>query len=556
LINFDRVYTDILVVGGGAAAALAAIRATEKGVRAILMTKSGFPSGASVMARSGFQAAMGHSDPADSPEVHYQDTMKAGSGLNSPALVRRMCEDIVRIVGDLDNWGVDLIKDGEKFSQRHRVGCTYPRHLHHYDTTGKAIMQTLKDHVVKRGIPVLAHNMVVDIFSDGGDVCGALALDYESGKFTVVEAPAVIIAAGGAGWLYAVTDNSPMMTGDGYALALRQGLPLIDMEMIDFQLQVCHPPEIKRYPPNSSAWIAAGACFYNGLGERFMRRHQPGTLEKSSRAMINRAVGIELHEGRGTKNGGVYLDLSAIPPEDLPQIGPSIYGTFARNGIDLSYQPMELAPGAHTFLGGVLIREDGSTEIGGLYAAGEVAGGVHGANRLGGNAVTDPLVFGDLAGSAAADYIAGCKPKAVPDTEAGDRIAAALEMTRRSSGVSPREAAQKVQAIMHENVGIVRSASRLSRAIQALDEIAAEVIPALSAGGNSARAAAMDLRRGLEVINMVAAGKAIAMSALARQESRGAHYRLDFPKPGGEEWSKHVGIRLAGGKYTIEYFTV
>lgn len=554
--NFERLTTDVLVIGGGAAAAMAAIRAKDKGAGVVMVTKSGFPSGASVMARSGFQAAMGHSDPADSPEVHYNDTMKAGAGLNCPALVRRLTSDIIRIVGDLERWGVDLVREGGRFSQRHRVGCTYPRHLHHYDTTGKALMKTLKEQVVARGIPVMTHSMAAEILSDGEKTCGALVLDYEQSSWIVVESGAVVIATGGAGWVYAVTDNSPMMTGDGYALAIRRGLTLIDMEMIDFQLQVCHPQAIRRYPPNSSAWIAAGARFFNGFGERFMKVHQPETLEKSSRAMINRAVGIELHEGRGTRNGGVYLDLSSIPSEDIPKIGPSIYNTFLKNGIDLSCQPMELAPGAHTFLGGILIKDDGSTEIPGIFAAGETAGGVHGANRMGGNAVTDPLVFGDLAGTAAADYAARQRKSVLPDGEIERLISPSREMANRDSGTDPGEVTRRVQQIMHENVGIVRSEDRLENALSALEELEFGALPLLSAGGRTGRRVGLELRRCLEAVNMVAAAGAIARAALFRRESRGAHYRLDCPQSGGEEWLRHVGVRLEGGKIKSELIDI
>lgn len=214
-----------------------------------------------------------------------------------------------------------------------------------------------------------------------------------------------------------------------------------------------------------------------------MKVHQPETFEKSSRAMINRTVGIELHEGRGTRNGGVYLDLSSIPREDIPRIGPSICNTFLKNGIDLFYQPMELAPGAHTFLGGILIKEDGSTEMPGIYAAGETAGGVHGANRLGGNAVTDPLVFGDLAGTAAADYAAVKRKSVLPDGEIERLISPAREIASRVSGADPGDVARRVQQNMHENVGIVRSEDRLEIALTALEELESEALPLLSAGG-------------------------------------------------------------------------
>ncbi|WP_231702691.1 FAD-binding protein [Desulfocucumis palustris] len=549
----QKLSTDVLVIGGGAAAAMAALRANEKGAATLLMSKSSFPSGSSPMARSGFQAAVGHSDPADSPEIHCQDTLKVGGGLNNPGLVSRLSREIIRIVDDLEKWGIDLIKDGDKYAQRHRVGCTYPRHLHHYDRTGKALMQTLKQQVIKSGIPVMTGTMVIDLLAGDGCVCGALALDCNELKWLVVEAKSVVLATGGGGRIYATTDNPAGMTGDGYSMALRQGLLLIDMEMIEFQLSVCYPPSMNSYPPNSSAWVAAGARFYNGLGERFMKKHQPETLEKSSRAMINRAVGIEINEGRCTRNGGVYLDISSIPPEEIAQIGPSISRAFANKGVDLTYQPMELAPGAHTFLGGVLIREDCSTELSGLYAAGEVAGGVHGANRLGGNAVTDPLVFGDLAGTAAAAYASKHELKENTGMEAEKIFSLVRGWDEAAYGLSPKESIQKVQNIMSENVGLVRSGPKLEQAIARLEEMERTDLPGLSARGESNREVAINLKHCFDFRNMLLLGKAIAVSALGRAESRGTHYRQDFSENKGERWAKHAGIRLQDGKLKANF---
>ncbi|MGI6227539.1 MAG: FAD-binding protein [Peptococcales bacterium] len=546
--KINKISTDVLIVGGGSAAAMAAIRAQEHGAEVILITKSGFPSGCSSMARSGFQAAFGHSNSSDSPDIHYQDTIKAGLGLNNPKLVRKMADEIIRIVKDLDKWGTPFIKDGEKFNQRHRVGCTYPRHIHHYDSTGKVMMQNLKEQVLKRDINVLSGITVIDLLSKDGHLCGAIGFDEKNYCWLAVRAKSVVLATGGAGHLYSVSDNPRGIVGDGYSIALRQGVSLIDMEMIDFQLLVCSPSAINGYAPNSSAWVADGARFYNGLGERYMKKYQPETLEKSSRAMINRAAGIEIHEGRGTKNGGVYLDTSSIPAEKLSKIGPTIFRVLANNGVNLTYQPMELAPGAHTFLGGIVIDENGATEIPGLFAAGEVAGGVHGANRLGGNAVTDPLVFGDLAGVAAAEYSKVSNTLELDEEEVNNYINSFTKLiSNTTNGPSPSELVIKVQNIMSENVGIVRSGDKLEKAISLLDGLEKEEFSRITLLGENLKEASKELRHYFELRNMLLLGKAIALSAIERRESRGTHYRQDFPKLGGSEWIKNIAVYSGKG---------
>lgn len=540
------VITDVLVIGSGAAGMMAAIRAQEHNAKVMLITKGRLLAGATVMARGGFQAAVGHSDPDDSPEVHFQDTLRAGGGLNNQNLVRIMTKDILGIVKDLEQWGIELVKDGNRFAQKYREGCSYPRHLHYYDETGKALMKCLSEQIKLREIPVLIETMALKIVIADGKYKGVLALNYGTGEFYTITAKALIIASGGAGRVFAETDNPPVLTGDGYSLAFEAGLDLIDLEMIDFQMAVCFPEKMKNYPPNSSAWISAGARLYNDLGERFMRKYEPEKLERTSRALINRSVGKELFDGKGTRNGGVYLDLSDIPRDKIERIGPNIARTFQRNGVDLTYQPMELTQVAHTFLGGIAIDENCETSIAGVYAAGEVTGGIHGANRLGGNAVSDPLVFGAVSGVNAANYaneFSMKQPKFTVVEALDSRLRFILENT---DGIETVELQKEIRSIMTEHVGVVRDEPRLRLALEKLCRLEPN-LDQLYVRGETDREKAHSFKQAVETINMHMVGKLVATAALARTESRGTHFRADFPTNNGN-WVKHIALDNDGNR--------
>lgn len=541
--------TDVLVIGSGAAGMMAAIRAQEHNAGVMLITKGNLLAGATIMARGGFQAAVGHSDPADSPEVHYHDTLRAGGGLNNKKLVRIMTQGILEIVKDLEQWGVELDKEGNRFAQIYREGCSYPRHLHYYDSTGKALMKCLSEQIKLRKIPVLTQTMAVKIVTTNGNLKGVLALNHGTGEFYTIAAKALVIASGGSGRVFAETDNPPVLTGDGYSLAFEAGMDLIDLEMIDFQLAVCFPKKMKDYPPNSSAWISAGARLYNGWGERFMRKYEPEMLERTSRALINRSIGKELFDGHGTRHGGVYLDLSDIPRENIERIGPNIARAFQRNGVDLACSPMELTPVAHTFLGGIVVDENCETSLPGVYAAGEVTGGIHGANRLGGNAVSDPLVFGSISGANAAGYANKLSTRPEKFT-----VEAAMDPrlccnSDNMDGIETVEVQKEIRSIMTEHVGVVREEQRLKLALEQLSRLEPKLAQ-LSVKGVTDREKACSLKMAIETMNMHTVGKLVVTASLIRTESRGTHFRVDFPAQDAD-WDKHIALSKEGDHVTF-----
>lgn len=534
-LTWETIDTDILVVGGGAAGCLAAIEAARRGARVVLASKMGLGAGCSIMARGGFQAAV---HPEDSPELHYQDTLEAGCGLNNRGLVRLMCHEVVEVVHQLDCWGVDFVKRDGIFDQKWVVGSSRPRHIHHFDTTGRPLMHTLKEQVHRQPITVLANTTMCDLLLEDGTVVGAWGLLTSQGKLLLVSARAVVLATGGGSQLFAITDNPPYMTGDGHGMAYRAGAQFVDMEMVEFQLGVLSPRPLAGYPPNSSAWIARGARLYNGLGERFMHRYDPARMEKASRAAINAACGTEIYHGRGTPAGGIYLDCSDLPPELIQEVGPEILAAFQRAGVDLRYQPMELGPGSHDFLGGLRIDKLTRTTVEGLFAAGEVAGGVQGANRLGGNALAAAIAFGARAGRCAADYASKRVPGSTSpkcQAEAESRIAK-LE----GDGLDAMALRHKIQHLMTRYVGLVRDGAGLRQTVGELATIEEKELPNLRVAPGTR--GFQGLRQLFETVNLVQVAWVVATAALARAESRGVHYRLDHPETDDDRWLRNIVI--------------
>lgn len=520
---------DVLVIGSGAAGAMAAIKAAEKGARVILATKKALGASVTLVARGGFQAAFGYSNPEDCPEVHIKDTLAAGYQLNDRNLVDRMAHEIIGLVNEMESWGINLIRKNGKWDQKPMTGSSFPRHLHHYDTTGQALMKCLRDRVKRTNISIIPHVTLADLFLEEGRIAGAWGIRQQTGQFLILQAPTVILATGGAAQLYAVNDNPAMATGSGYAMGFQAGVELIDMEMIEFQPAVCHPPSLLRFAPNASAWIARGARLYNGRGERFARKFFPEKGERMTRALIARAIGIEIAEGRGTEHGGVYLDLSDFKAEELTNVGPAILKAFVKAGIDLHYQPMEITPSAHCFLGGIRIDENGQTKVPGLYAAGETAGGVHGANRLGGNSISAALVFGARAGTAAALFAKDtkvCEPSREGVEKAKKRILGLLHSPK--GGVASKEVFKNIQEIMQKSAAMVRTESGLSKASKNLHQMVEELLPRLCVADDISRPMA-EAARCLEVSNLALTAVLVVSAALRRQESRGFHYRADFP---------------------------
>jgi fumarate reductase (CoM/CoB) subunit A len=377
--------TDVLIIGGGAAGTMAAFACAEAGVRVIQATKGRATSGTTTVARGGFAAAMG---PDDSPELHLQEVLEHGGELIDPELASIWVHEIVEVVQDLMAWGAGFVtgEDGAldlKLFPNH----SRPRAVHHYDTTGNALTKALSrklradDRIVRHSLAA-----VMDLAMDDGRVVGAWGIDYARGVLVSYSARQVILCTGGGSGLFYVNDNPPQVTGDGYVLGFRAGAPLIGLEMIDFQAMCCSPEELFGFAPHPAGFINAGAVFRNREGEEFLKRYFPETAEKSTRSEVILAMAKEIHAGRAGTTGGIFMDATKVPEEIIQKQIPHVFKTCLHRGIDIRTTPLEVAPGSHTWLGGLKIGTEGNTPVPGLWAAGETAGGIHGGNRIGGSA--------------------------------------------------------------------------------------------------------------------------------------------------------------------------
>jgi fumarate reductase (CoM/CoB) subunit A len=393
--------TDVLIIGGGAAGTMAAFECAEAGVTVIQVTKGRATSGTTTVARGSFAAAIGEDD---SPELHLHDILKHGGELIDPELARVWVYDIVDVVHDLESWGAEFVRgpDG-RLDLKSFPSHSRNRACHHYDTTGHMITKVLS-RKLRADARVVKHSItaIVDLLSHDGRIVGAWGVDYRNGVLVIYHAQQIILCTGGGSGLFYVNDNPPQVTGDGYVLGFRAGVPLLGIEMIDFQAMCCSPKELFGFAPHPTGFINAGAVFRNQRGEEFLKRYFPDTAEQSTRSEVILAMAKEIHAGRATSTGGIFMDATKVPMEVIQKQIPHVYKTCMHRGIDITKMPLEVAPGSHTWLGGLKVDIDGKTPVGGLFAAGETAGGIHGGNRIGGSALSASLVFGRRAGRKAA----------------------------------------------------------------------------------------------------------------------------------------------------------
>ncbi len=547
LAQARRIETDVLIIGGGVAGMMAAVGCVRSGVKPLLVTKATFPSGSSSMARGGYTAAMGHSEPTDRPEFLYADSVEASYGVCNHRLMRIMSREAIDRTIELDAWGLGLVRmeDG-RYHQKKSASHRFPRLLHCGKLMGKPLMQSLARKMGEWGVETIQHAIFVDLMKEGERVVGARGFLYREGVPLVVHARATVMATGGAPQLHEVNDSPPYISGDGYAMALRAGAELIDMEFIDYQLLAAAPRKIRGYPPHTSGFINAGAYLYNKDGERFMWNYDPERGERATRAVVNRGVGMEIFRGRGTENHGVYLDARHVIEEVNDGATADIIRVFKTQGVDMADSPIEVASGPHTYLGGIRIDEWGRTNLAGLYAGGEAAGGVHGANRTGGAALADSYVFGLRAGIGAACEGARLER---PDPEGGGWRAGVEELRARlenGSGPDDKRLRLDVQRVGVEGIGQIREGARLEKALARLGELEVENNGAAVAG-DTPRKRFECMRRIQETHNLIGVARMLASAALAREESRGGHFRVDYPEM-REEWRCNVVLSLEGGE--------
>jgi succinate dehydrogenase / fumarate reductase flavoprotein subunit len=569
---------DVVVVGAGGAGLRAAIEAASQGVRTAIVCKSLLGKAHTVMAEGGIAAALRNVWPEDGWQVHFRDTMRGGKMLNNWRMAQLHAQEAPDRVLELERWGAlfDRTKDG-RILQRDFGGHRYARLAHVGDRTGLEMIRTLQQRAVALGIDVFMECTVDRLLKDGDRVAGAVAYWRQSGRFVVFKAPAVVLATGGVGKSFAVTSNSWEYTGDGHAMALRAGADLIDMEFMQF-----HPTGMV-WPPSVRGILVTegvrgdGGTLKNSKGERFMFRYIPEffraetadneaeadrwyedktqrrTPDLLPRDEVARAINAEVKAGRGSPHGGVFLDIcTRRSPEYIKRRLPSMYHQFKElAGVDITKEPMEVGPTAHYVMGGVRVDADTTAARGvpGLFAAGEVAGGMHGSNRLGGNSLSDLLVFGRRAGHHAAEHARAFK--GTLSVDAGQVEAAVQEVMApvgRRTGENPYEIQRDLQEMMQGLVGIIRTEGELKEAlvqIERLEERAASVRVEGSLTYNPGWHLALDLR------NLLTVSGAIALAALERQESRGGHTRDDYPKPDPQFAKVNVVVRMKDGQLTV-----
>jgi succinate dehydrogenase/fumarate reductase flavoprotein subunit len=551
--------TDVLIVGGGAAGTMAAFECAEAGVAVIQVTKGRATSGTTTVARGGFAAAIGEDD---SPELHIQDILKHGGELIDPELARVWVYEIVDVVHDLESWGAEFVRGADgRLDLKSFPSHSRKRACHHYDTTGNMITKVLS-RKLRADARIEKHSVtaIVDLLKQNGRVVGAWGVDYQNGALVIYHAQQIILCTGGGSGLFYVNDNPPQVTGDGYVLGFRAGVPLLGIEMIDFQAMCCSPKELFGFAPHPTGFINAGAVFRNREGEEFLKRYFPDTAEQSTRSEVILAMAKEIHAGRATSTGGIFMDATKVPMDVIQKQIPHVYKTCLHRGIDITKTPLEVAPGSHTWLGGLKVDVDGKTPVVGLFAAGETAGGIHGGNRIGGSALSASLVYGRRAGRKAAALVtesrvnlARSEIDAIPEFER----AWLADLMLHDSGPLQSDVRMHCRMLAHNKLGPIREERTLKEALAEYERIEREDVPAMRLDGRargSDKVRGEELESALSVRNLALLGRILASAALARTESRGAHFRLDYPDTDEVCWRVVTRLQL-GANDALEFHT-
>ena len=569
MTNMERHNYDVLIIGAGGAGLRAAVEAREAGLRVAIICKSLFGKAHTVMAEGGAAASMGNVNDKDSWMVHFRDTMRGGKFLNHYRMAELHAKESPDRIWELETWGAlfDRTKEG-KISQRNFGGHEYPRLAHVGDRTGLELIRTMQQRIValqqKDGretgdmeshIKVFAELTITDILKENGKISGAYGYWRESGTEVLFEAPAVVIATGGVGKTFKITSNSWEGTGDGHALALKAGANLVDMEFLQFHpTGMVWPPSVRGILVTESV-RGEGGVLTNNIGERFMFKYIPDVFkdkyadneaeadrwyldqdnnrrppELLPRDEVARAINSEVKAGRGTEHGGVFLDVSKrIPADVIKKRLPSMWHQFYElAGVDITKEAMEVGPTCHYVMGGVEVEPDNAAAVGvpGLFAAGEVAGGMHGSNRLGGNSLSDLLVFGRRAGMGAVEYVKSNGANPVSDASIKTAAARIEAPFSREGGENSYSLHAELQEVTHNLVGIIRTGAEIEEAIVKIADIRKR-------SGNVSVAGERKFNPGFHLAfdldNMLLVAESTAKSALAREESRGGHTRDDFP---------------------------
>jgi succinate dehydrogenase / fumarate reductase, flavoprotein subunit len=593
--DMQRLRYDVVVIGAGGSGLRAAIEARLAGKKTAVISKSLFGKAHTVMAEGGFAAAMGNVNPRDNWQVHFRDTMRGGKFLNNWRMAELHAKEAPEQAWELEAWGAlfDRTKDG-KISQRDFGGHEYPRLAHVGDRTGLEMIRTLQQKVValqqedavahgdpEAMIKVFAETTITRLLTAGGAIAGAFGYRRDTGGFLLFEAPAVVLATGGIGKSYKVTSNSWEYTGDGHALALLAGAILLNMEFVQLHpTGMIWPPSVKGILVTESV-RGDGGVLRNSDGRRFAFDYVPDVFraqyadteeeadrwyadhdhnlrppELLPRDEVARAINAEVKAGRGSPHGGVYLDIaSRRSADEILRRLPSMYHQFKELAdVDITKEPMEVGPTLHYVMGGVEVDPDTqAAKVPGLFAAGEVSGGMHGSNRLGGNSLSDLLVFGRRAGQSAAAYVdsaAGAARPAPGQPDVDAAVAEALAPLERSGGENPYQVHAALQQLMTDQVGLIRTETELKSALVELEKLRARAEQVSVEGG---RAYNPGWHEALDLRNMLLVSDCVAQSALERQESRGGHTREDYPQM-SPTWRKvNLVCSLAGDRVELKH---
>jgi succinate dehydrogenase / fumarate reductase flavoprotein subunit len=520
---------DVLIIGAGGAGLRAAIEALAKGASVGVVCKSLLGKAHTVMAEGGIAAAMANVDTADGWKPHFRDTMRGGKFLNNWRMAQLHAQEAPDRVRELEQWGALFDRtDNGAILQRAFGGHTYKRLCHVGDRTGLEMIRTLQDRGVQLGFDVYMECTVTRLLTDDGRIAGAFGYWRENGRFIVFKAKSIVMATGGIGKAWPVTSNSWEYTGDGMALAYEAGAELMDMEFVQF-----HPTGMV-WPPGVQGLLVTeavrgeGGILRNKLRERFMEKYDPKRMELSTRDVVARAIYTEVKEGRGTEHGGAYLDISHKPADYVKKKLPSMYHQFRELAdVDITTGPMEVGPTCHYMMGGIRVdAETAQSTVPGLFAAGEAAAGLHGSNRLGGNSLSDLLVFGRRAGLAAAENAKRVSNVGISEAQIAEAEKELLAPFSNGGAESPYAVHRDLHNVMQSLVGIFRTAEDLKKAFGELEELKARAANA-SVEGSRLFNPGWHLAR--ELRSMLTVSEAVALSALARTESRGAHSRIDYP---------------------------
>jgi len=565
---YTTVETDVLVIGSEGAGCRAAIAVADAGASTVVVTKGRMGrSGATLMAAADINVDSGNisrllklpgADPDDSPKVFVEDILAAGKDINNRPLVEQIVAAAPLRVKELLDWGM------RAHHVMHTPGHRFPRGV---GTTGREIVRVLNKQLKRRAAKVMENIYVIELLKAEGRVGGAIGLDLKTGTFIVFKVRATVLATGGGAMIYPLLTGAQELTGDGYAMALRAGARLVDMEMIQFMpLCLLDPPA---YRGSLFPFLLAAESrdsldgrLLNRQGERFMKRWDPDNLERTTRDKLSAAIGYEVYQGRGSPGGGVYLSLAHLPRNVIDHFAdwalkPQLKKNWHVGDMDFRFirdklirgEALEVGPACHFFIGGTDVDPNCSTTVPGLFAAGEVVGGLHGANRLSGNACMEMLVEGEIVGRKAARFAQQANLISIPPEQIEQGIQNALTPTQRAEGISPYQIRRQIQRQIWENVGTLRSGDQLKEALQALARLRKD--QAQTACGSDERVYNREWMCALENRSLLDLLEVIARCALAREESRGVHLRTDWPDQ-REKWKCNLLAALSPQGFKIE----